>query len=186
MGEKDDQGGLEFPGDPLKHNEEFLKHHKEIKMNDPVYCKDAIERIEEECGCKVICSPYFTGVSYFVGNEHYDAARAIVGKVIEAEKELEERETRREIKKAEMSKKIKKRLDEKLAACESPNDSELKFAEKCLMTLRLEDYVQKPDAETYRLLYKKYAEYFKLKSWPEDVVGDAAKKYINLTLFKNI
>ncbi len=186
MAEKDDNGGLGLTDDPLKHNEEFLKHHKEITMNDPVYCKDAIERIEAECSCKVICNPHFTGITYYVDNEHYDAAKEIVREVIEKEKAREEREARREIKKVEMTKKIKQRLDEKLAACEQPNDSELEFAEKCLMTLRLEDYVQKPDAETYRLLYKKYSEYFKLKSWPEAVVGDVAKKYINMTLFKNI
>ncbi len=186
MGEKDDKGGLEFTDDPLKHSEEFLKHHKEITLNDPVYCRDAVERIEEECRCKVICSPHFTGVTYYVENEHYDAANEIVRKVIEKEKVQEEREARLETKKVEMSKKINQRFDEKLAACEPPNDSELRFAEKCLMTLRLKDHVQKPDAETYRLLYKKYSEYFKLKSWPEDVVGDAAKKYINLTLFKNV
>ncbi len=186
MEEKDNKGGVELADDPLKHNEEFLKHHKEITLNDPVYCRDAVERIEEECGIKVICSPHFSGVTYFVENEYYDAAKSIVRKVIEKEKEQKEREARREIKKTEMSKKIKKRFEEKLAACESPDDSELKFAEKCLMTLRLEDYIQESDAETYRLLYKKHSEYFKLKSWPEDVVGDAAKKYINLTLFKNV
>lgn len=186
MGEKNDKGDLAFADDPLKHNEVFLKHHKEIKMNDPVYCRDAIVRIEKECACKVICSPHFTGITYFVGNEHYDAAQAIVENVIEKEKEQEEREAHREMKKVEMEKKLKKRFEEKLAACESPNDSEVKFAEKCLMTLRLKDYVQKPDAETYRLLYEKYSEYFKLKSWPEDFEGDAARKYINLTLFKNV
>jgi hypothetical protein len=186
MDAENNNGGMTTTEDPLKQNEEFLKHHKEITMNDPVYCKDAIERIEEECHCKVICNPHFSGITYYVENQHYDTAKAIVRDVIEKEKALEARESRREIKKVETSKKIRQRLDEKMAACEQPNESELKFTEKCLMTLRLKDYVQKADAETYRLLYKKYSEYFTLKSWPEEVVGDTAKKYINMTLFKNI
>ena len=62
--------------------------------------------------------------------------------------EPKNQEDKQEIKKVEMSKKIKQRLDDKLAACEPPNDSELRFTEKCLMTLRLEDYVQESDAVT--------------------------------------
>jgi hypothetical protein len=73
-----------------------------------------------------------------------------------------------------------------LAECEHPDDNEREFAEKCLKTLRIEDYVQAPEAEKYRKIYSKYSEYFKLLGWPEDVEGSAAKKYLNASFVRDI
>jgi len=181
---KEDRNGIDE--DPLKHNEEFLKKHKEITFNDNIYCAEAIERIEKKCGCQVICNPHFNGISYYVKNEYYKDAQTVIKEVNEEEREKEERKKRLAKRKTELSKKVKQKLDEKMAKCEHPEDNELRFAEECLKTLRLKDYVPESEAEKYRQLYAKYPEYFELANWPEDLEGDAAKKYINMTLIKNI
>jgi hypothetical protein len=172
--------------DPMKPNEEFLKHHKELNLDDNIYCAAAIERIEADCGCKVICNPHFNGISFFVENMYYQDAQNIINKINEEETKEIERRKRLEIKKAEAMERARKRFDEAMAKCDHPNDDDRKFAEDCLKTLKLEDYVQPQDAERYRRIYARYTEYFKLLSWPEDVQGNAAKTYLNSTLIKNI
>ncbi len=172
--------------DPLKQNEEFLKHHKEIELDGDIYCGETVERIEKECGCQVICSPHFSGISFYVENQFYQDVQVVINKIYEQEQTKEKREARREIKKAELLKKIKGRFDEAMAKCEHPDDTELEFVRKCLKTLRLKDYVNAPEADNYRQLHAKYPEYFKLVGWPDDVEGSSAKAYVNSTLIKNV
>ena len=175
--------------DPLKQNEEFLKYHKEIYLNGDTYSGETVERIEKDCGCRVICNPHFNGITFYVENEYYDNAQSVINKNrrMEEEKQKKDREERLARRKVEVSKKIEQRLEEKLAACESPDDAELaRIAKNCLKTLRIKDYVQAHEAERYRHVHEKYPEYFKLLGWPEDVEGSAAKTYINSTLIKNI
>ncbi|MBW1901486.1 MAG: hypothetical protein JRJ20_07595 [Deltaproteobacteria bacterium] len=169
--------------DPLKHNEEFLKNHKELNLDRDLYYKITIEHIEKSCGCQVICNPHFNGISFYVENEYYQDAQDVIEKITEENRGREERLAR---KKVEVSKKVSRKFDERIAKCEHPNDNEFKFAENCLKTLRIEDYVQARDAEKYRQLYVKYSEYFKLVGWPEDVEGDAAKKYLNSSFVRGI
>lgn len=172
--------------DPLKQNEEFLKYHKEIYLNGDTYSGETVERIEKDCGCRVICNPHFNGITFYVENEYYENARSVINKIMEEEKQKKEREERLARKKNEVSKKIKQRFEEKLASCERPDDAELEFVKDCLKTLRIKDYVPAPEAERYRQVHGKHPEYFKLLGWPEDVEGHAAKTYINSTLIKNI
>ena len=172
--------------DPLKQNEEFIKYHKEIYLNGDIYSGETVERIEKDCGCQVICNPHFNGITFYVENEYYENAQAVINKIMEEEKQNKEREERLARRKVEVSKKIKQRFEEKLAACEHPDDAELEFAKNCLKTLRIKDYVQAHEAKKYRQVHGKYPEYFKLVGWPEDVEGNAAKRYINSTLIKNI
>jgi hypothetical protein len=172
--------------DPLKQNEEFLKYHKEIYLDGDTYSGETVERIEKDCGCQVICNPHFNGITFYVENEYYENAQAVINKIMEEEKQNKEREERLARRKVEVSKKIKQRFEEKLAACERPDDGELEFARNCLKTLKIKDYVQAREAERYRQVHGKYPEYFKLVGWPEDVEGNAAKTYINSTLLKNV
>ncbi|SPD76035.1 hypothetical protein PITCH_A80030 [uncultured Desulfobacterium sp.] len=172
--------------DSLKQNEEFLKHHKELNLTEHIYCAEAIERIEAHCGCKVICNPNFSGISFFVENHYYQAAQDILCKLYEEEKKEIERKNRREIKKAQAVEKLRKKLEDALARCDHPTDEEIRFAEDCLKTLKLKDYVPQDDAERYRHICERYSEYFRLLSWPEDVRGHAAKTYLNSTLLKNV
>ena len=172
--------------DPLKQNEEFLKYHKEIYLDGDTYCGETLERIEKDCGCQVICNPHFNGITFYVENEYYENAQVVINKIMEEEKKKKERETRLARRKVEVSKKIKQRFEEKIAACKRPDDAEVKFAQNCLKTLRIKDHVQEPESERYRQVHGKYPEYFKLVGWPEDVEGNAAKTYINSTLIKNI
>lgn len=172
--------------DPLKQNEEFLKHHKELNLTEHIYCAEAIERIEAHCGCKVICNPNFSGISFFVENQYHEDAHEILSKLYQEEEKEIERKNRREIKKAQAVEMARKRLEEALAKCDHPTDEEIRFAEGCLKTLKLKDYVQQDDAERYRHISTRYPEYFRLFSWPEDVQGHAAKTYLNSTLLKNI
>lgn len=172
--------------DPLRQNEEFLRYHKEIYLDGDIYSGETVERIEKDCGCRVICNPHFNGITFYVENEYYENARSVINKIMEEEKQKKEREERLAIRKVEVSKKIKQRLEEKLAACERPDDTELEFANNCLKLLRIKDYLPASEAERYRQVHGKYPEYFKLKGWPEDVEGSAAKTYINSTLIKNI
>ncbi|MCP4683094.1 MAG: hypothetical protein GY864_12230 [Desulfobacterales bacterium] len=176
----------EFDGDPLKQNEEFLKHHKEIELDDDIYCGETVERIEKECACQIICSPHFKGISFYVENQHCQDVQVVINKIYEEEKAKEERNARREIKKAGLTKKIKRRFEEAMARCEHPGDLEVEFARQCLKTLRLKDYVNATEADKYRQLHGKYPEYFKLVGWPDDVEGSSAKTYINSTLIKNM
>jgi len=169
--------------DPLKHNEEFLKNHKELNLDRGLYYKTTIERIEKSCGCQVICNPHFTGISFYVKNECYQDVQDVIAKIAEENRGREERIAR---KKVEVSKKVNRRLEERIAKCEQPNDNERKFLDNCLKILRIEDYVQARDAEKYRQLYAKYSEYFKLVGWPEDVEGDVAKKYLNSSFVRGI
>ena len=172
--------------DPIKQNEEFLKHHKELNLTEHIYCAEAIERIETHCGCKVICNPSFNGISFFVENQYYQDAQDILNKLYEEEEKEIDRKNKREVKKAEAIERARKRLEEALAKCDHPSNDEIRFAEDCLKTLKLKDYVQQDDAEKYRQICARYPEYFRLLSWPEEVQGDAAKTYLNSTLLKNI
>lgn len=172
--------------DPLKQNEEFLKHHKEIFLDRDTYCGETVERIEKDCGCQIICNPHFNGITFYVENEYHEAAQAVIKTIMEEEEKKKEREERLKRKKVEVEKKIRQRLKEKLAACDQPDESDLRFIHNCLKTLRIKDYVQAPELERYRQIYAKYSEYFKIAGWPEDLEGSAAKTYINATLIKNI
>ena len=71
--------------DPLKQNEEFLKHHKEIFMDRDTYCGETVERIEKDCGCQVICNPHFNGITFYVENEYHEAAQTVIRTIMEEE-----------------------------------------------------------------------------------------------------
>ena len=182
-GNRNDMNGID--GDPLKQNQEFLKHHKEIFLDGDVYCGETIERIEKECNCEVICSPHFKGIAFYVENRFHENVQSVVERIHEEERLNEERKVRLAERKDKVAKKIKRRLEEDLSRCESPDDEDLQFIEKCLKTLRMEDYVPEPEARKYRQLQSMYSEYFKLIGWPEDVEGQPAKIYVNSTLLKN-
>ena len=178
---KEELDGIE--DDSFKQNEEFLKNHKELNLDRNLYHKSTIERIEKSCGCQVICNPHFNGISFYVKNECYQEAQDVIEKIAEKERSREERIAQ---KKVEVSEKVSRKFEERLAGCEQPKDNESKFAENCLKTLRIEDYVQARDAEEYRQLYSKYSEYFDLMGWPEDVEGEAAKRYLNASFVRGI
>lgn len=170
-------------GDLMQLNEEFLKNHKELKLDMGFYYKSTIERIEKSCGCQVVCNPHFDGISFYVKNEYYQDAQNIIDKLAEEERLREERIER---KREEVARKTKQKFDEAMARCRHPDDNEREFAEKCLKTLRLEDYVQPSNAEEYRRLYTKYSEYFDLLGWPDAVEGSSAKKYLNASFVRGI
>ena len=136
-------------GDPLKQNEKFIKHHKEILLDEDVYCGKTVEHIEKDCNCEVICNPHFKGIFSYVENRFYEDVQSVIKKINEKEIFREERKVRLVERKNNVAKKIKHRLEEELSECEFLDD-DLQCVEKCLKMPRMEDYVQELEARKYR------------------------------------
>ena len=93
-------------GDPLKQNEEFIKHHEEILLDEDVYCGETVEHIEKNCNCEVICNPHFKGIFSYEENRFYEDVQSVIKKINEEEIFREERKVRLAERKDNATKKL--------------------------------------------------------------------------------